>query len=70
MSRLMSIAPYQKVLQQRALLELTDELCSLLNQDWTFYGNMKYAAAQLLAGSIMMDIWMDKLWNQCRPALW
>lgn len=40
-------------MRKRKYVELSAEYCDLLNHDWTFHPQMKYFAAQLLAGSII-----------------
>ncbi|SAM07134.1 hypothetical protein [Absidia glauca] len=52
---LMARSPYFKVLRLRQFVELTKELCDLVNQDWTFHPHIKYVTAQLLAGSILRN---------------
>ncbi|KAI7856123.1 hypothetical protein BDC45DRAFT_425138, partial [Circinella umbellata] len=34
---------------------LSNDLCQLLNQDWTLSPQMKYAAAQLLTGCLLQN---------------
>ncbi|ORZ09370.1 hypothetical protein BCR41DRAFT_293443, partial [Lobosporangium transversale] len=34
---------------------LTDSMCELLNRDWEFRPQFKFACAQLLAGSILLN---------------
>lgn len=52
---LLTVSPYAKLLQKRKYVELSNDLCDLLNNDWTFVPHMKYFAAQLLAGSIIRN---------------
>ncbi|KAI8060812.1 hypothetical protein BC940DRAFT_311159 [Gongronella butleri] len=53
---LLSVSPYTHLLQRRRFSLLTDQLCDLLNQDLDFHPHMKYFAAQLLAGCILLRI--------------
>ncbi|KAI7861984.1 hypothetical protein BDF14DRAFT_1696184, partial [Spinellus fusiger] len=50
---MLAMSPYVKLLQKQKYVKLSAEYCDLLNYDWTFYPQMKYFAAQLLAGSII-----------------
>ncbi|ORE05210.1 hypothetical protein BCV72DRAFT_230345 [Rhizopus microsporus var. microsporus] len=50
---LTSHAPYSKLLCARKYIELSDYLCQLLKQDWTLSPQIKFVAAQLLAGCIL-----------------
>ncbi|KAG2189523.1 hypothetical protein INT46_008456, partial [Mucor plumbeus] len=52
---LTSHAPYPKLLDTRNYVELSDDLCQLLNQDWNLSPQMKFVAAQLLAGCILQN---------------
>ncbi|KAG0166980.1 hypothetical protein DFQ29_000698, partial [Apophysomyces sp. BC1021] len=49
------MSPYANVLRTRQYVELGDELCELVNRDLVFYPHLKYASAQLFAGSILRN---------------
>ncbi|KAL1926630.1 hypothetical protein VTP01DRAFT_5525 [Rhizomucor pusillus] len=38
---LLTVSPYAKLLQKRKYVELSNDLCDLLNNDWTFVPHMK-----------------------------
>ncbi|CAO3591440.1 unnamed protein product [Absidia cylindrospora] len=52
---LLTTSPHRNILNTRSFVELSDDLCTLLNTDWEFYTNMKYVSAQLLAGAILLN---------------
>ncbi|KAI9303561.1 hypothetical protein BJ944DRAFT_289301 [Cunninghamella echinulata] len=52
---LLAISPYSKLLRQQHYMEISQEICELLNYDWTFYPQMMYACAQMLAGAILWN---------------
>jgi hypothetical protein len=37
-------SPYKTLLNTRSFVELSEDLCELLNTDWRIYGNMKQVA--------------------------
>jgi hypothetical protein len=47
---------YHNALTDRSYVELDDELCDFANPDLKFKPQMKYAIAQLFAGSILINI--------------
>ncbi|KAI8594466.1 hypothetical protein EDD21DRAFT_330268 [Dissophora ornata] len=55
LENLFNVSPYVATLQTRQFIELDDEMCSFLNQDWTFQSSLQYACAQILAGSIFYN---------------
>ncbi|ORY90477.1 hypothetical protein BCR43DRAFT_113560 [Syncephalastrum racemosum] len=55
LTNLLCSSPYQRMLQQRTYQEMNEQHSTLLNQDWVFHPQMKYAAAQLLAGAILLN---------------
>ncbi|KAI9025230.1 hypothetical protein CLU79DRAFT_833881 [Phycomyces nitens] len=57
-ANLMSIqhyGPYAQQLSTRCYKQLDINSCQLLNDDWTFLPQLRYACAQLLAGAIIMN---------------
>ncbi|KAI7902945.1 uncharacterized protein BX663DRAFT_542965 [Cokeromyces recurvatus] len=52
---LTSHAPYPKLFDTRNYIELSDDLCQLLNQDWKLSPQMKFVAAQLLAVKLLLQ---------------
>jgi hypothetical protein len=50
LENLLDISPYVATLQ---FVELDDEMCLFLNQDWTFQPSLQYSYAQILAGSFI-----------------
>ncbi|KAG1451696.1 hypothetical protein G6F56_008016 [Rhizopus delemar] len=57
-ANLMSIqhyGPYAQQLSKRCFKQLDINSCQLLNDDWTFLPQLRYACAQLLAGAIIMN---------------
>ncbi|KAK3809695.1 MAG: hypothetical protein JOS17DRAFT_796568 [Linnemannia elongata] len=46
---LLTKSPYAKVLCTRVFVELTKPMCDLLNEDWEFRPQLRYACAQVLA---------------------
>lgn len=52
---LLTMSPYAKVLCTRAFVELTEPMCDLLNEDWEFRPQLRYACAQVLAGSMLLN---------------
>ncbi|KAF9897277.1 hypothetical protein BX616_005884 [Lobosporangium transversale] len=55
MTNLLSMSPHSEILKSRTFVELTDSMCELLNRDWEFRPQFKFACAQLLAGSILLN---------------
>lgn len=57
-ANLMSIlhyGPYAQQLSKRCYKQLDMDACQLLNDDWTFMPQLRYACAQLLAGAIIIN---------------
>ncbi|KAG0322436.1 hypothetical protein BGZ99_003347 [Dissophora globulifera] len=52
---LMPITPYAKALSTRKFIELSSDMCELVNRDWTLHPQLRYACAQVFAGSILMN---------------
>ncbi|KAG0250800.1 hypothetical protein BGZ95_007078, partial [Linnemannia exigua] len=52
---LLTMSPYAKVLRTREFVELNEPMCDLLNEDWEFRPQLRYACAQILAGSILLN---------------
>lgn len=47
--------PYAEQLSKRHFKQLEINSCQLLNEDWTFLPQLRFACAQLLAGAIIMN---------------
>ncbi|KAI8344639.1 hypothetical protein BC941DRAFT_464850 [Chlamydoabsidia padenii] len=47
--------PYSHQLSKRGFTQLDDDGCQLLNDDWTFSPQLRFACAQLLAGAIIVN---------------
>jgi hypothetical protein len=60
---LLTMSPYAKVLCTRAFVELTEPMCDLLNEYWEFRPQLRYACAQVLAGSILLNC------NSCQTVI-
>ncbi|KAF9425426.1 hypothetical protein BGZ94_007529 [Podila epigama] len=50
-----AFSPFCRVLRTRTFVELTESVCCLLNEDWTFQPQYRYGCAQMLAGCIMVN---------------
>ncbi|KAG0221238.1 hypothetical protein BGW41_007065, partial [Actinomortierella wolfii] len=50
-----AFSPYSKVLRTRTFVELSEEICSVLNEDWIFQPQYRYGCAQILAGCILIN---------------
>ncbi|KAF8976142.1 hypothetical protein BGZ46_008501 [Entomortierella lignicola] len=55
LASLLSWSPLSRVLTPRKFEELNDDLCEILNTEWTFRPNLCFACSRLLAGSIMLN---------------
>ncbi|KAF9079686.1 hypothetical protein BGX23_003432, partial [Mortierella sp. AD031] len=55
MERLLSSSPYAARLATRSYVELSDEICELLNRDWQFSPHLRYASAVILAGCLLVN---------------
>lgn len=66
---LISNAPYPKLLDTRNYIELFDDLCQLLNQDWTLSPQMKYTAAQLLQTLLKFMVVKEVLISTVNPSV-
>ncbi|KAI9005468.1 hypothetical protein CLU79DRAFT_882030, partial [Phycomyces nitens] len=53
LENLFAVSPYIDILQQRTFVELTPNICALVNKDWDFYPQIKYATAKLFSGCIL-----------------
>ncbi|KAG9319124.1 hypothetical protein KVV02_004110 [Mortierella alpina] len=50
-----AFSTYSKILRTRSFVELTDSICILMNEDWTFQPQYRYGCPQMLAGSILFN---------------
>ncbi|KAI9305133.1 hypothetical protein BJ944DRAFT_201527 [Cunninghamella echinulata] len=55
LKKILSISPYTKALSSRHYLELTKDICYLLNDDWEIRPQTKYFCAQVLSGAIIIN---------------
>ncbi|KAG0304347.1 hypothetical protein BGZ98_005627 [Dissophora globulifera] len=55
MDSLMAVSPLAAVLRTRQFVELDESYCDMLNEDWTFRPQLRYACAQLLAGAVLLN---------------
>ncbi|KAI8067498.1 hypothetical protein BC940DRAFT_300887 [Gongronella butleri] len=55
LQQLITSSPYRRLLETRHFVELTPDLGLLLNRDWLIHPQLKHAAAQLLAGAILLN---------------
>ncbi|KAI9321867.1 hypothetical protein BX666DRAFT_2017601 [Dichotomocladium elegans] len=54
-ARLVHFSHLRNILVQRQYFELYDQACQMLNSDWEYMPNIKYACAQALAGCILVN---------------
>ncbi|KAG9065046.1 OPT super [Linnemannia hyalina] len=52
---LYSISPYSTLLQSRQFIELDDVICELLNRDWEFSPQLRFACSKILSGCILLN---------------
>ncbi|KAG0297813.1 hypothetical protein BGZ96_004743 [Linnemannia gamsii] len=55
LEHLLSSSPYAARLATRNYVELSDEICELLNRDWQFSPHLRYASAVILAGCLLIN---------------
>jgi hypothetical protein len=55
LSSVLSSCPFKKVLQTRKYIELDDDMCRLLNDDWELRPQMRFFCSRALAGSIVIN---------------
>ncbi|KAG0256505.1 hypothetical protein BGZ95_005478 [Linnemannia exigua] len=55
LEHLLSSSPYAARLATRSYVELSDEICELLNRDWQFSPHLRYASAVILAGCLLVN---------------
>ncbi|KAG0058164.1 hypothetical protein BGZ89_001514, partial [Linnemannia elongata] len=55
LEHLLSSSPYAARLATRSYVELSDEICELLNRDWQFLPHLRYASAVILAGYLLIN---------------
>lgn len=55
LAHLLHSSPLRTILMQRQYFELNDQVCQMLNTDWEHVPQIKYACAQVLAGSILIS---------------
>ncbi|KAF9276473.1 hypothetical protein BGZ88_001687 [Linnemannia elongata] len=56
LEHLLSSSPYAARLATRSYVELSDEICELLNRDWQFLPHLRYASAVILAGCLLINM--------------
>ncbi|KAG0009181.1 hypothetical protein BGZ81_003593, partial [Podila clonocystis] len=55
LEHLLSSSPYAARLATRNYIELSDDICELLNRDWLFSPHLRYASAVILAGCLLVN---------------
>ncbi|KAF9966376.1 hypothetical protein BGZ73_001020 [Actinomortierella ambigua] len=55
LEHLLFSSPYATRLATRSYVELSDEICELLNRDWQFSPHLRYASAFILAGCLLVN---------------
>lgn len=55
LERLLLSSPFTNLLQQREYVELNNNIADMINKDWMFFSQVKYATAKLFAGSILLN---------------
>ncbi|KAI8365705.1 hypothetical protein BD560DRAFT_401427 [Blakeslea trispora] len=55
LSSLLYSCPIKNILKTRKFIELTNDMCKLLNEDWELRPQMRYFCARALAGSIIVN---------------
>ncbi|KAG0231814.1 hypothetical protein BGW41_002085, partial [Actinomortierella wolfii] len=55
LDHLLSTSPYAARLATRSYIEISDEICELLNRDWQFSPHLRYAAAVILSGCLLVN---------------
>ena len=51
--RVLASSPYAKLIRQRQYVELSPDVCKMLNNDWEFHPQVRYFTAKVLSGAIM-----------------
>ncbi|KAI8645045.1 hypothetical protein BD408DRAFT_339555 [Parasitella parasitica] len=51
--RVLASSPYARLIRQRQYVELSPDVCKVLNNDWEFHPQVRYFTAKLLSGAIM-----------------
>ncbi|CAO3568904.1 unnamed protein product [Mortierella alpina] len=55
LEHLMSVSPYAGSLLTRKYVELNDDICELLNRDWRFSLQLRFACSKILSGCILLN---------------
>ncbi|KAG1040775.1 hypothetical protein G6F43_012219 [Rhizopus delemar] len=55
LTNIISSSPYSKLLMQRQYTELTPDVCAIINKDWDFFPQIKFATVQIFAGAILYN---------------
>ncbi|GAA5803583.1 hypothetical protein HPULCUR_009066 [Helicostylum pulchrum] len=55
LSPILSSCPFKKILHTRTFIELNDDMCKKLNDDWELYPQLKFFYARALTGSIIVN---------------
>ncbi|KAF9582548.1 hypothetical protein BGW38_000073 [Lunasporangiospora selenospora] len=55
LKRLLSSSPYAGLLATREYIELDDEICKLLNQNWRSSTHLRFSSAVILSGCIILN---------------
>ncbi|CAO0801066.1 unnamed protein product [Mucor circinelloides] len=53
LERVLASSPYAKLIRQRQYVELSPDVCKMLNNDWEFHPQVRYFIAKVLSGAIM-----------------
>ncbi|CAO3689633.1 unnamed protein product [Rhizopus stolonifer] len=53
LENLSNTSPYRKLFTERKYVELTSEICELLNKDWDFFPQIKFFSSKLFSGAIL-----------------
>ncbi|KAI9493861.1 hypothetical protein BDB00DRAFT_348361 [Zychaea mexicana] len=55
LTNIISSSPYSKLLMQHQYTELTPDVCAIINKDWDFFPQIKFATVQIFAGAILYN---------------
>ncbi|KAG0307839.1 hypothetical protein BGZ99_001352 [Dissophora globulifera] len=55
MEHLLSTSPYAANIASRRYVELNDDICELLNRDWRFSTQLRFACARILSGCVLIN---------------
>ncbi|KAG0319248.1 hypothetical protein BGZ99_005215 [Dissophora globulifera] len=50
-----ALSTFSRILRTRTFVELDDQTCGILNEDWKFQRQYRYGCAQILAGCILLN---------------